>query len=91
MSAAKRGLDLWLENMSLEAKYPHTGSDLCKGTVSERCFVETGVPQGSELQTLLFPLYNRSLGSAITSHGFSYHRYADNTINMTKVISNIYK
>ena len=43
------------------------------------CFLETGVPQGLVPAPLLFSLDARSLGSAITSHGFSYHCYADNT------------
>ena len=43
------------------------------GSLSKPCFMETGVPQGSVLGLLLFPLYTRSLGSAITSHWFSYH------------------
>ena len=49
------------------------------GSLSKHCFLETSVPRGSVLGPLLFSLYTRSLGFAITSHGFSYHCFVDNT------------
>ena len=48
-------------------------------SLSKPCFLETGVPQGSVVGLVLFSLYTRSLGSAVTSHGFSDLCYADNT------------
>ena len=57
----------------------HTFQVTWNGSLTEPCFLETPVPQGSVLGLLLFSLYTRLPGSAITSHGFSYHRYADVT------------
>jgi hypothetical protein len=54
-------------------------SVLINGVSSSSLPLNTGVPQGSVLGPILFTLYTSPLANLITSHGLSFHLYADDT------------
>jgi hypothetical protein len=46
---------------------------------SDTATVSTGIPQGSSLDPVLFPLNNAALSEMIESFGVHHHQYADDT------------
>ncbi len=68
---ALQWFDSYLSDRSIKVSW--------RGDVSKLQHLATGVPQGSFLGPLHFPVYMASLGSVIQKHGFSYHCYADDT------------
>lgn len=51
-----------------------------KGSTSAPCRLSTSVPEGSVLGPLVFSHYIHSIVEIISSHGFSYHCYVEDTL-----------